>query len=244
MTSTFHRRPLPPDLVDFSSAEGRLLLREALEAGTAEAFFPLVAHLHTQAELAWCGLGTLVTVMNALAIDPGRAWKGPWRFFAEELLDCCKKLDAVTAEGLTLFEVGCLARCNGASAEVYLAEPLGEGRFRADLEASVRAPDGPFVACNYARGALGQTGTGHFSPVAAWHPARDLVLLLDVARFKYPPHWVPLPRLWAAMQATDPATTQPRGWLVLGRPAVAPVVDPVEAAALAARLGASCPPGG
>ena len=39
--------------------------------------------------------------------------------------------------------------------------------------------------------------------------------MLDTARFKYPPHWVPLELLFAAMQAQDGATGQPRGWLGL-----------------------------
>ena len=38
---------------------------------------------------------------------------------------------------------------------------------------------------------LGQTGDGHFSPIGGYDAASDQVLLLDVARFKYPPHWVP-----------------------------------------------------
>ena len=44
-----------------------------------------------------------------------------------------------------------------------------------------------------------------------------MVLLFDVAKFKYPPHWVPLAALHAAMQAADPATGQPRGYLLLRR---------------------------
>lgn len=248
MSTTFYRRALPPDLVDFGSTDGRILLREALDAGTAESFFPLVASLHTQADPAWCGLGTLVTVLNALQIDPGRTWKGPWRWFGEELLVCCKSLDAQRAEGLTLFELACLARCNGAEVDVRSA-PLGvEGLFRSDLEASVTAPAGPFIACNYARPALGQTGTGHFSPLAAWHPARDLVLMLDVARFKYPPHWVPVPMLLRAMAEVDPSSGGPRGWGVCTRPEQPPQVDPTEALAITRRLaelGAQavpCPP--
>ena len=138
-TETLFHRPLPPDLVDFSAPEGRVLLREALEAGTAESFFPLMSRLHTQAEPEWCGLGTLVTVLNALEIDPGRVWKGPWRWFGEELLDCCKSLDAVRAEGLTLGELACLARCNGAAARVRYADDQSSARFLADLEESVRA---------------------------------------------------------------------------------------------------------
>ena len=34
-------------------------------------------------------------VLNALHIDPGRQWKGPWRWFHEELLDCCKDLGVI-----------------------------------------------------------------------------------------------------------------------------------------------------
>jgi glutathione gamma-glutamylcysteinyltransferase len=242
MDVSFHRRPLPAELVAFGSPDGRVLLGEALAAGTAEAFFPLVAHLHTQAEPAWCGLGTLVTVLNALEIDPGRVWKGPWRWFGEELLVCCKSLELAAAEGLSLSEVACLAACNGADVRVTPAEPDSEAVFRAAVESSVRAPEGPFVVVNYARSVLGQTGGGHFSPVAAWHPDRDLVLVLDVARFKYPPHWVPTGRLWQAMVDVDAATRRPRGWLSIGRPMAG--TRPPDAEPLIAKLqdlGVSCP---
>jgi hypothetical protein len=47
------------------------------------------------------------------------------------------------------------------------------------------------------------------------------VLLLDVARFKYPPHWVPLPLLYQSMQATDSATGRCRGYVVMSRSEVA-----------------------
>jgi len=38
-----------------------------------------------------------------------------------------------------------------------------------------------------------------------------MVLVLDVARFKYPPHWVPLTLLWEAMSTIDQATGLRRG---------------------------------
>lgn len=37
----------------------------------------------------------------------------------------------------------------------------------------------------------------------------------DTARFKYPPHWVPLPELFEAMAPHDPSTSLPRGFLRL-----------------------------
>ncbi len=214
---SFYRRPLPRALVPFSSAEGRALFREALEGGTMEGYFPLAEQFHTQAEPAFCGLGALVMVLNALAIDPGRAWKGPWRWYSEELLDCCRSLDKVKQEGLTMGQLRCLARCNGAEVESFPASHSSLGELRGHVIAATRGVDGPHLIAAYSRGKLDQTGDGHYSPIGGYHRGRDLVLLLDVARFKYPPHWAPLTLLWEAMQPLDPVTGRPRGYLMLRR---------------------------
>jgi glutathione gamma-glutamylcysteinyltransferase len=73
------------------------------------------------------------------------------------------------------------------------------------------------VIASYDRAGLDQTGSGHFSPVGGYHAAKDLVLILDVARFKYPPHWIAAERLWQAMHPIDPATGRSRGWIALQR---------------------------
>ena len=213
----FYRRPLPAACVPFASTEGRALFREALAEGHLEGWFALAEQFQTQAEPSFCGLGTLVVALNALGIDPGRVWKGPWRWYSEELLDCCLPLDSVRERGVTLGQFACLARCNGAAAEVHRPDTATLERFRADLTAACAAPEGLVVAVSYSRGALSQTGDGHFSPIAGLHAARDLALVLDVARFKYPPHWVPVQALWEAMKPPDPATKKPRGWVVLTR---------------------------
>nr|BBA20430.1 phytochelatin synthase short form [Oryza sativa Japonica Group] len=49
-----------------------------------------------------------------------------------------------------------------------------------------------------------------------------MALILDVARFKYPPHWVPLPLLWEAMNTTDDATGLLRGFMLISRHTAAP----------------------
>lgn len=41
------------------------------------------------------------------------------------------------------------------------------------------------------------------------------MLVLDVARFKYPPYWVPLEDLWESMSVIDPVTGVPRGYFVV-----------------------------
>jgi glutathione gamma-glutamylcysteinyltransferase len=216
MVDTLYRRPLPDDLVAFSSPAGRALFRDALGAGGMEGYFPLAEQFHTQADPAFCGLGSLVVALNALGVDPGRLWKGPWRWYSEELLDCCVTLDEVRTQGVTLDELACLARCNGAAAELRRAEPDNRDALRTAIAAATSG-DGSVVVAGYERLGLGQTGAGHFSPIGGLHAARDLALILDVARFKYPPHWAPVARLHDAMLSIDPATGKRRGWIVLRR---------------------------
>ena len=212
-TDSHYRRALPVPLIPFSSDEGRALFSQALEAGTLESFFPLVEQFHTQTDPAFCGLGSLVMALNALGIDPQRVWRGPWRWFSEELLDCCTSLDQVRQRGLSLDEVACLARCNGADVSLARAEAADASMFRTAVQRAVRSRDSVLIV-SYARALLEQTGGGHFSPVGGYHEQRDLVLVLDVARFKYPPHWVPLEALYRATCESDPATGRSRGWLL------------------------------
>lgn len=213
MTQTFYRRPLPESAIPFSSADGRRLFAEALAAGGLDGYFPLAEQFHTQAEPTFCGLGSLVMALNALAIDPGRLWKGPWRWFGEELLDCCVPLEVVRARGLDLDELACLARCNGADVTLHRADAAPLGTWRDALAEGAQA--NAVIVASYDRSALGQTGSGHFSPLGGFHRERDLTLILDVARFKYPPHWVSAEGLWEAMRTVDPATGKSRGWITL-----------------------------
>ena len=182
-----------------------------------EGFFALAEQHHTQADPAFCGLGSLVVALNALAIDPGRLWKGPWRWFSEELLDCCVPLTTVQSSGITIDEVACLASCNGASSAVRRTDSASEADLRRAVDASSRTPQGPVLIASYCRATLGQTGEGHFSPIGGYHQGRDLALILDVARFKYPPHWVPVEMLYRAMRQIDATTGRSRGWIELDR---------------------------
>lgn len=42
-----------------------------------------------------------------------------------------------------------------------------------------------------------------------------MVLIMDTARFKHPPHWIPMETLWEAMKRLDTETGKPRGFMVL-----------------------------
>ena len=202
----FYRRVLPPTCIAFNSAEGKQVFREALQAGYMEAYFGLASQFRTQDEPAYCGLSTLVMVLNTLGVDPQRVWKGPWRWYHEDMLDCCVPLKVASTKGITMDEFACVAACNTLSVNMVRADgDATEEGFR-DLVKSLTKATDQVLVLSYSRGVLGQTGDGHFSPLGGYHPQRDLVLVLDTARFKYPPHWVSLPLLFKAMTACDKDT--------------------------------------
>ncbi|CAM9915373.1 unnamed protein product, partial [Ectocarpus sp. 8 AP-2014] len=213
--TTFYRRELKPPCVAFSSEDGRQLFREALAAGNMEGYFRLAEQFRTQEEVTFCGLSTLTMVLNALAVDPGRVWKGPWRWYHESMLDCCAPLETVKDQGITLSTLACLARCNGLAVDVARTDTHTLEDLRAVIEECSSADTGRVVVVSYDRRGLKQTGSGHFSPIGGYHKEKDLVLIMDTARFKLPPHWAPLPILWEAMQRVDPDTGRPRGYMVL-----------------------------
>lgn len=182
---SIYKRQLPKRLTELTSAEGKKRFASALQHHYAEAFFPLVSQFQTQAHPAFCALTTLSTVLNALQVDPLRVWAHPWRWFAESLLDCCLDMESVKKEGISMNQLARIAKCQGTSVQVL--RRLNVSQTRQLIKKSVKGnPDGSFefVAASYDRKTLGQTGTGHFSPVAAYDPQTDSVLVLDVARFK------------------------------------------------------------
>lgn len=228
---TFYGRSLPSNLVPFSSPEGRARLCRAITAGTADSFFPLVAQLQTQSFPASCGVTTLAVALNAMRVDPGRIWQGSWRWYAESFLFCCAREEKVRNEGVTMEQFACVSRCNGVRADIH--REMSDEDARALVVKHVSAAVSPtdageqdpmrepeFASClivSFSRPHLGQTGSGHFSPVAAYDAETDSLLVLDTARFKYPPFWVTLSALNASTLPHDPATRTPRGFIVTHR---------------------------
>ena len=183
----FHRRPLPAPSVAFSSAAGKRMTKEAMAAGGMECFFRLAEAFHTQNEPAYCGLGTLVMVLNALEVDPGQIFKGPWRWYEEGMLDCCVDLEEVKEQGITWDVWCCLGRCQGLKVDAVRTEDNGGGddgrnstsssfssaasleAFRATIADACSRDDGVVCVVAYSRRVLGQSGDGHYSPVGGYH---------------------------------------------------------------------------
>lgn len=120
---------------------------------------------------------------------------------------------------------GCRVADSPAEAAPGVGGPVSEednkaglARFRRVVAAASRRSSGVAVAMTFSRTALYQTGDGHFSPLGAYHAGSDSVLVLESAKFKYPPHWVPVPLMWKAMGGVDRVTGMPRGYLVISVP--------------------------
>lgn len=161
-------------------------------------------------------------VLNALAVDPRKTWKGPWRWYTESHLNCCVDLEEMKETGITFGTFSCLAQCQGLDVTARYASEVTIDDFReAVRKACVEDSDsqnetaGPFLVVSYTRKVIQQTGTGHFSPIAAYDEVSDQLLVCDTARFKYGAHFIPLTLMYEAMLPVDPETGKSRGFVLL-----------------------------
>lgn len=121
-------------------------------------------------------------------------------------------------KGISFDEWLCLARCQGLVTDAHRSAESSLESFRAAVQVAC-ASDTSVLCVAYSRITLGQAGDGHYSPIGAYDATSDHVLIMDVARFKHPPHWVPLPLLWEAMCRIDKSSGRSRGYAVLSRTA-------------------------
>jgi len=144
-------------------------------------------------------------------------------------LDNCVYKDGIRGPGTTLEEFVYLAECNGATATLVrphnsigqfdkfvqsLERVCTGGRQASDQGSSDEVPK-ELMAISYSREAVGQFGGGHFSPVAALDRETNSVLMLDTARYMYPPYWIPIELIFQAMLPIDLVTDKSRGYIVL-----------------------------
>jgi hypothetical protein len=212
--------PLPQNLVDFRSDLGAELL---LESDANEAYFPLSSNFVTQQNQAYCGVASIVMVLNALALPaPTTPEFDPYHTFTQDNFldassDAVLPRDVLRQRGMTLDQIGSLLELRPVTAEVRHAGDSSLEEFRTKAREYL-ATDDRFVIVNYLRKAIGQETGGHISPLAAYDAESDQFLILDVARYKYPPVWVKAADLFAAMNTTDSDNDgKTRGYVLISR---------------------------
>src|SRR5262249_14563351 len=225
----------PPRLISLLSPKGQRLLG----GGTACRNYPAIAaSFTTQVTQAFCGVASSITVLNASkAPKPLTDPYKPYPYFtqcnifnanARSHLD----LDTVSNEGLTLAQATFLLNAQtGVRATCFHAGPADGPAIQQDVpDCDVRRSAAEFrstarhvlnhpqryLLVNFSRATLSDdnTGGGHFSPLGAYSDRGDALLVMDVARYKYPPFWVDTDLLWQAMATTDTSSGQHRGHIV------------------------------
>jgi hypothetical protein len=197
--------PLPDALIALDSDRGERLL---FESEAMAAYWPLSIQFVTQQNQAYCGVATLVMVLNALGVPaPPTPEIEPFRTFTQDnvLNEETEKIlpkEILAEQGMTLDQIGQLLGTYAVTAEVHHAADITLDKFRTLATQHLAARD-RYVIVNYLRRAIGQEQGGHISPLAAYDADTDRFLLLDVSRYKYPPVWVEADDLFGAMNTTD-----------------------------------------
>ena len=197
--------PLPPNLIASASPDGEALL---IGADAREAYFTLVSNYVTQKTQSFCGVASMVMVFNALQLPaPEVPEYTPYRTFTQDNIfndrtEAILPQATILKQGITLDQMGGLLAVQPVDVTVRHASDSSLDAFRSEAAGYLAQP-GHYVLINYFRNALGQQKGGHFSPLAAYDKETDRFLILDVARYKYPPVWVKADELFAAMNTKD-----------------------------------------
>ena len=210
---------LPPTSIGLNSPEGQKLLWESKSKAD---FLDLSMHFETQDARAGCGAASCVMVLNAMRESaPLSTGHDPYRYFDQENFftsETEKVLPKTTLykRGATLEQLGGMLAAHGLKVTVKHAADSSVDEFRRVARKALQDED-HWVIINFRRQPLNQEGAGHFCPLGAYHQATDRFLVMDVARFKYPPFWVTAPDLYKAMNTVDSDSGKTRGYLLIGR---------------------------
>lgn len=199
---------LASHLVAVSSEEGRQLL---MASPSKTDYAQLDPVLLPQSRRAFCGPATGAAVINA-AFSPST--KVTQSSLFTPAASAVKSELAVSLSGLTLEELAQVLRAHRLRVRTVHAGQSDVGSFRAAAQAALSEPL-TFMVVNYDRRTLRQSGAGHISPIGAFSPETDRVLILDVATYKYPYTWVSISSLWSAMNTVDADSGQTRGYLLV-----------------------------
>jgi len=203
------------------SDEGRIRIARSKYAVD---YVSLMATFTMQERQTLCSVATGVSILNALPIkrpvDPKYA---PYPYFTQttyfnDAVDKIITRQKTLTIGQTLQEAAMVMATHGAVTRAYHASESSLDEFRRIAKANLTEKNN-FIAVNYRRNYVGQPPGSHFSPLAAYDEKSDSFLILDVARYKFPPVWVSAADLFTAMSTFDADSGRTRGFLVVSAPA-------------------------
>lgn len=171
-----------------------------------------------QINQAYCGIASAAAVLNSFHIGSDPTYQ-PYAYTTQKdlLAHCSKQLDIVVngtyngifhaPGGLTIDAVATLLECHtGVSATVQHVDPtkISLQDMQNDISQALLNPKQRIIV-NYHRQAVGQVGGGHFSPLVSRND--NLLLVSDVAKYKYPPAWIEIDSLYDSVSTLDPCAS-------------------------------------
>jgi hypothetical protein len=206
-------------LLYITDADGQKLFDEA---EITAPYFKLATYLESEQILTFCGPATIAAVLNSLDVKrpvPQRLY--PWGLFTQDTVftpenQTVKPYPMVEHEGLVLEQLTAFFNNLGVKAELHHADSIDEAQLRQTIKDTLADPNKRLVV-NYTRKAIGQNGDGHISPVGAYDAETDRVLVLDVAKYKYPPAWMTVADLYKAINTVDSGSNKTRGIVVVSK---------------------------
>lgn len=184
-------------------------------------YFQLSPYLEAQDNQGFCGIASIAASLNSLPQieKPFSADYWPYRFFTQDNLftpdtSKVKAKHVVAAAGLTLEQIQLFLKALNVKTSIHYGNDLTEASLRALLKTALTDNNHRLIV-DFSRETLNQEGHGHFSPIAAYDDTSDSLLILDVAKFKYPPFWVSVSDLLTSIQTIDSDSGKSRGLLII-----------------------------
>jgi hypothetical protein len=188
-------------------------------------YWALSRFYETQRIDTFCSVTSSTMVLNALGVKPAiqQVMIYPYNTFNHEnfftpAVLALQRVRNIAGDGLTLGELARVLETFAVTVQSVYADSVSVAEFRSLSQAALESTD-RYVIVNFQRSRISQEGDGHFSPLGAYDAKTDRFLVLDTARYKYPPFWVTADDLWEAMNTTDADSKLKRGFLLVGRPA-------------------------
>lgn len=210
-------RAIPAELVGLSTPQGQHRL---FASGRGAPYWQLANYFETQSNQSYCSVASSVTALNAIGVPrPHNDQYPDYPFFTQasffaKVDPASLDVAGVATTGLTMEQLAAVLATYPVSVQRKYGADMSLAEFRATLRHELAFSDRA-VLVNFDRNELDERGSGHWSPLAAYHLKSDSVLLLDVARYKYPALWIPVAKLYSSTLGIDGASGRSRGLIVL-----------------------------
>ena len=198
---------LPTNLIALDSTPGQELLAESKYR---DDYFLLEPNFVSQSRRAFCGIASSVIAVNTLKENSSPVTQAS--IFDRPTREVMTPLK-VTFGGMTLAQLNGILQANQLETELIYASDSNLEQFRSLVLDNLNNSQ-DLVLVNYQRQALDQNGSGHISPIAAYHQPSDRFLIMDVAAYRYPSVWVSSQQLWQGIDSIDSTADRSRGFVI------------------------------